>query len=97
MRGRKRAIWAVVISATLITAGLILSCGDGVATCKGACEKSSEYRIFEEFKDGPKSVEECVEKCKEELEKHKEETIRAINCIMDNNSHDEIIDCLLKR
>ncbi len=97
MKRRKGTVWAVVISATLITAGLILSCGDGAATCKAACEKGSEYRIFEEFKKGPKSVEECVEKCKEGLEKDKEETMRLINCTMDNNSHDEIMDCLLKR
>ena len=97
MKGKKEAVWAVVISATLITAGLILSCSDGAATCKAACEKSSEYRIFDEFKDGPQNVEECVKMCKEELVDHEEETKRAINCIIDKTSRDEIIDCLLKR
>ncbi|UCD85482.1 MAG: hypothetical protein JSU92_04630 [Deltaproteobacteria bacterium] len=97
MKQRKGTVWALVISATVITAGLILNCSDDAATCKTACEKSSEYRIFDEFKNGPQNVEECVKMCEEELVDHEVETKRAINCIIDKTSREEIIDCLLKR
>jgi hypothetical protein len=39
MRGRKGAVWVVIVSTTLITAGLILGCGDDSSSHEESCEE----------------------------------------------------------
>lgn len=85
MKGKRETVWAVIISATLITAGLILSCGDDdvAPTCQNACKKLVEdcEGMFDEWWE---TVEECAEDCEEGVE-WKEVEIR---CLLDVSCDD---------
>jgi hypothetical protein len=84
MKGKREALWAVVVSATLITAGLILGCGDDAPTCQDACKKLVEECNITAM-DGWNTVEECVEACETPNEEWEEAEIR---CIVDVSCDD---------
>ena len=70
MKERTKAVWVVAIFAVLITAGLILGCGDddgGVSTaaCQDACDKLDNCELWNEipYGEGPQSFEECYAFC----------------------------------
>ncbi len=95
MKGRKRAVWAVIICATLITAGLILSCGDDdddgtSARCQRACEVFEECGLIpgEEF---GATVADCVDGCVTEVptDLTPEEFEEVVTCL-ENTSCDDI-------
>jgi hypothetical protein len=99
MSGRKEAFWALFISAALITAGLILSCGDDDGTaviCQEACAKlklcsgdnGDDYlRYFGETEAG------CLEVCEEVLAGAKGELLEAFKCIPDVHCEAIVEDC----
>jgi hypothetical protein len=88
MSGRKEALWAVAISAALVTAGLILSCGDddnGAVSCQDVCEKLAECEDFFDEGEIAGTVAECVDSCEEELAGAGEEFLEAFRCIPDTD------------
>lgn len=108
MSGKKVALWAVVISAVLVTAGLILSCGDddngdAAVSCQDVCEKldyckqfplSSEVGYFFEYYPGT-----CVETCEEMLEDEDDQNVvdqDLLECIMDTDCLDIKGSCFCK-
>jgi hypothetical protein len=100
MRGRKEALWTVVISAALLTAGLILSCGDdngnGVAevSCQDVCEKLDECDLIPGILG--ETVEECEEACEEELAGANEGLVEAFSCVPDTDCRDIFGSCFCK-
>jgi hypothetical protein len=94
MSGRKYALWAVAISAVLVTAGLILSCGDDddngaiAVNCKDTCEKLEECEWIPGYIG--EDVEECEEACEAELGGAKEGLLKALQCIPDTDDCDDI-------
>ena len=100
MSGKKVALWAVVISAALVTAGLVLSCGDedngeAEVNCQSVCEKldyckqfpvSLEVGYFFEYYPGT-----CAETCEEMLEDEEDQKVvnqELLECIMDTDCVD---------
>jgi hypothetical protein len=97
MSGRKYALWAVAVSAALLTAGLSLSCGDddnGAAVdCQAVCEKLDKCDDFIYGELG-ETVRECVDTCEEELAGAGEELIEALKCIPDADCREIMGGCL---
>jgi hypothetical protein len=103
MRGKKEIMWAVAVSAALVTAGLILSCGDddgGVAVdCQAACENLKECGFIPDFmiKNGfyfGETVGECVEACEDELAGGGGDFAAMYECVTDAGCADILDDCL---
>jgi hypothetical protein len=99
MRGRKEALWAVVISAALLTAGLILSCGDddnGAAVdCQDACAKLAECDDFIPSDYFGYTVRECEVACEDELAgAGGEDFAEMFECFTDTGCEDILDDCL---
>ncbi len=99
MRGRKKAIWVVAISAALITAGLIISCGDdedaATRKCKRACEVFNECEWIYPGSDLGESMEDCVEGCKEGTADLTPEELEALVECIENTDCDFIeVECL---
>jgi hypothetical protein len=104
MRGRKEALWAVAISAALVTAGLTLSCGDedngGAAVdCQAACEKLMMCDYEEFFIFGYPAAD-CIEACEQELAEAKadirEGLAEVFACIPDTDCDNIKGDCFCK-
>jgi hypothetical protein len=97
MRGRKEVLWTVVISAALITAGLILSCAedDTAASCQAACERLRDCDEFEDidFDDFGGTVEYCVETCEAELAEAGGDLAEAFECVTDTDCRNIMGDC----
>jgi hypothetical protein len=97
MSGKKYALWAVAVSAALLTAGLILACGDddnGAAVdCQAVCEKLAECDEFI-YGDLGESLAACVDTCEEELAGAGEELIEALKCIPDTDCREITGSCL---
>jgi hypothetical protein len=97
MRKRKEVLWTVVISAALLTAGLILSCGDddngAAVSCEAVCEKLDfcEYFIDDDLGD---TVAECMDTCEEVLAGAGEELTEALKCIPDTDCWEIMGSCL---
>jgi hypothetical protein len=100
MSRKKELFWAMAVTVALVTAGLILSCGDDDGTaviCQEACEKlkicSGENGdgYLEDF-GGTEAG--CLEVCEGLLAGAKEELIEAFKCIPDVDHCDAIVeDC----
>ena len=97
MSGRKYAHWTVAISAALLTAGLILSCGDddgdAAVSCQEVCEKLDECDDFIYGELG-ETLEDCVDTCEAELEGAGEDLREAFRCIQDTDCWDIMGSCL---
>jgi hypothetical protein len=100
MRGRKEARWAVVISVTLITAGLILSCGDDedegpAVSCRDACENLEKCELLPDKYLGV-TVADCTGICEGELEGEGEggDLTELYDCITDTDCDYLKADCL---
>ena len=96
MKGRKEVLWTVVISAALVTAGLLLSCGDddnggAVVDCQAACENLEECEWVPYSEYFGYSVKECVDVCEEEVAGDVgNDFAEMYECISDNTDCDEI-------
>jgi hypothetical protein len=96
MSGRKEALWAVVISATLVTAGLILSCADDNGTavsCQDVCERLRLCSGYVDIWVFGVNVADCVEACEEELAEANEDIVEAFACIPDTDCQNIYGDC----
>lgn len=96
MRGKKEVVWTVVISAALITAGLILSCGDddgGSVNCNEICEKFVDEC---EFIEG--DVDDCVDECDAFYDDFKdiEGAMETFECAVDTRCGYILVDCFCK-
>jgi hypothetical protein len=96
MRGRKYALWLVIISAALVTGGLILSCGDDdgdtAVDCQDVCEKLDECDYFIDGELG-ETLAACVDACEEELAGAGEELIAAFQCITETDCWEIMGSC----
>jgi hypothetical protein len=93
MSGRRYALWAVAISAALVTAGSSLSCGDDdngaiAVDCQAACEKLAECGWIPGYIG--ETVEECEGACEAELPGAKEGLLKALQCVPDIDDCDEL-------
>ena len=100
MRGKKGAVWAVVILAAFITAGLVLSCGDDDGgngepdvTCEDFCEKFVDEC---EFFEG--DVDDCVDECDAFYDDFKdiEGVTEVFECAVDTRCGYVFHDCFCK-
>jgi hypothetical protein len=107
MSGRKYALWAVAISAALLTAGLTLSCGDengengGAAViCQDACEKLNACGVNKEIFGLMLlfgwTVADCLEACEDELAGGGGSLAEIFACIPDSDCWDIPGTCLCK-
>jgi hypothetical protein len=103
MSGRKELLWALVVSAALFTAGLILSCGDddgngeAATDCQGACEKLKECNWFSGFYYFGYTVRDCVYICEEELAGDAAGNLAELyECIADADCEDLDEDCFFQ-
>jgi hypothetical protein len=102
MRGRKYVLWAAVISAAFVTAGLILSCGDddgngnggAAVSCQDVCEKLDE--CFGSPGPFGETVADCVEACEEELAGGGGMFTEFYECIIDTDCWNILGTCLCK-
>jgi hypothetical protein len=102
MKGRKEVLWIVAISVALVTAGLILSCGDdddggGAAVdCQAACENLEEcdwitYGYF------GNTVKDCMDVCEDEVTGGGgEDFAEMFECAIDADCEDIMPDCFCK-
>jgi hypothetical protein len=102
MRGRKEVLWIVAVSAALITAGLVLNCGDdedsaAAVDCQAACEQYIMCTGDSYFGD---TVAECIDACEDELAGAKgdirEGLAEAFACIPDTVCDDIKGECFCK-
>jgi len=97
MRGRKKAVWAVVICVAFITAGLILSCGDdddavvSPSLCQPICERFEEYEWIPG--DFGNTVADCVDGCEQGEEEPDKEFLE---CIVDTPCETMMEVCLME-
>jgi hypothetical protein len=97
MSGRKEVFWAVAILAALVTAGLILACGDddngAAVSCQDVCAKLDEC---DDFIDGElgETLEDCVDTCEAELAGAGEDLREAFQCIPDTDCWEIMGSCL---
>lgn len=101
MRERKDVFWVIVISAALLTAGLVLSCGDddnggAVVDCQDACENLAECDWIPFDYSFGETVKDCVDACEEEVAGDVgNDFAEMYECISDNTDCGEIWnDCI---
>lgn len=104
MRGRKEVLWAVIVSAALVTAGLILSCGDdngngngdSATDCQEACENLWECEWIPYYYYFGYPVRDCVYSCKDELAGDGGGFAELYECISDADCEDIGEDCFFQ-